>query len=69
LGEDWESAFNLIYLNRSLFLFLRFYLFICQRERKRTQAGGAADRAGRGRTSSLLSKEPDVELDPRTLGS
>jgi len=44
-------------------IFLRFYLFICQREREsvRAQAGGAA--------GLLLSREPDVGLDPRTLGS
>jgi len=34
--------------------------------REQAQAGGVV---GRGEAGSLLSKEPDVELDPRTLGS
>ena len=47
--------------------FLRFYLFICQRERKHTDRGRGRGR-GRGR-SRLPAEEPDVELDPRTPGS
>jgi len=33
---------------------------------EQAQAGGTA---GRGEAGSLLSKEPDAGLDPRTLGS
>jgi len=36
------------------------------RERARAQAGGAAE--GEGEAGFLLSREPDVGLDPRTLG-
>jgi len=36
-------------------------------ERERAQAGGASE--GEGEASSPLSKEPDVRLDSRTLGS
>ena len=47
-------------------LFLRFYLFIHERYRER-------QRIGRGRRGlpnrELPNREPDVELDPRTLGS
>jgi len=34
---------------------------------ERAQAGGAAE--GEGEADSLLSKEPDTGLNPRTLGS
>ena len=42
-------------------IFLRFYLFL----RGRAQAGGGAE----GEAGSLLSREPDMGLDPRTPGS
>ena len=45
--------------------FLRFYLF--ERERESRQAGEAAE--GEGEAGSPLSREPDVGLDPTTLGS
>jgi len=38
------------------------YVFV--RERKRAQTGGAAE----GEAGSPLSREPDVGLNPRTLG-
>ena len=41
------------------------YLFDRDRVRKRAQAGGA----GEGEAGFLLSREPDVGLDLRTLGS
>lgn len=50
----------------------RFYLFLRERDsekkRERAQAGEVA---GRGRRRSRLPpiREPDVGLDPRTLGS
>ena len=44
-------------------IFFNFYLF--DRRRERAQAGGA----GRGEAGSPLRKEPNVELDPKTLGS
>ena len=49
--------------------FKRFYLFIymTERERAHTQAGREAN--GQGEAGSLLSREPDAGLDPRTLGS
>lgn len=48
-------------------LFLRFYLFIWQREiaREGTQAWGTRE----GDAGSQLSREPDLELDLRMLGS
>ena len=42
-------------------------LFIHLTERERAQARGAAK--GEGETGSSLSREPDMGLDPRTLGS
>ena len=41
------------------------------RERESAQAEGTAEGAveGEGEAGSLLSREPDAELDPRTLGS
>lgn len=44
------------------FYSLRFYLYIWQKERQRE---GVAE----AEADSLLSKEPDAERDPRTLGS
>ena len=40
----------------------RFYLF----DRERAQAGRAAE--GEGEADFLLSREPNMGLDPRTLG-
>ena len=48
----------------SLF-FLRFYLFIWQR----SQVGGEAGREREEEAGSPLRREPDMGLDPRTLGS
>ena len=42
---------------------LRFYLF----ERESAQDGGGTEREGEA--GSELSREPDAELDPRTLRS
>jgi len=56
-----------------LLLIIIFKDFIYLREREnetdteRTQTGGAAE--GEGEAGSLLSREPDTGLDPRTLGS
>ena len=47
-----------------LLFFKRFYLFI---ERERAQAWGEVE--GEGEADSLLSREPDTGLDPRTPGS
>ena len=53
------------------YFFKRFYLFIYlrvrerERERKKTQAGGGTE----GEADSPLSREPDVGLHPRALGS
>ena len=43
----------------------RFYLF--KRERMRENTSGREE--VEGEADSLLSREPDVGLDPRTLGS
>ena len=40
-----------------------------KRENKRAQAGGVAGGEGEGETGSPLSREADMGLDPRTLGS
>ena len=42
-------------------LVLRFYLFLGERERGNMRRGGAE-----GEADSLLSREPDRVLDPRT---
>ena len=46
---------------------LRFYLFICQRERGREHKQG--EQQAEGEAGSPLSREPHVGLDPRTLRS
>ena len=38
-------------------------------ERERAQAGGVAEAEAEREAGSPLSKEPDAELDPKTLGS
>ena len=48
-----------ILLSSHYYFFLNIYLF--ERERVHTEAEGETD--------SLLSREPDVGLDPRSLGS
>jgi len=47
-------------------IFLKKILFICQRERERAQAGGAT---AEGEAGSPPSKEPNLGLNPRNLGS
>ena len=53
------------------FLFLFFFkvLFIYWTERDTVREGTAAGGVGEGEAGFLLSREPDVGLDPRTLGS
>ena len=49
-------------------LFLRFlFIYLTQRERESTRAGGAAE--AEGEAASPLGREPDAGLDPRTLRS
>jgi len=52
-----------ILLLKSSFFFLRYYLSDRDTAREGTQAGGV----GEGEAGFPLSREPDVELDPRTL--
>ena len=47
-------------------IILRFYLLIWQWERERMQEVGEAE--GGGEADSPQSREPDLELDPQTLG-
>lgn len=58
LNSCWDAEWE-------VFIFVFRILPIYLRERKR--AGGAAD--GQGETDALLSKEPEVRLKPRTLGT
>jgi len=54
---------------RSFFFFKILFIHLTQkeRERQRIQARGVAE--GEGEADSLLSREPDVGLHPRTLKS
>jgi len=52
----------------SFFFFLKI-LFIYLTEREIARAGTQAGGVGEGEAGFLLSREPDVGLDPRTLGS
>lgn len=45
------------------FLFFKDFIHLTER----AQAGGGSE--GEGEAGSLLNREPDVRLDPRTLGS
>ena len=47
----------------SFFLFLKDFIYLFDIENERAQAGGE------GKAGSLLGREPDVGLDPRTVGS
>ena len=63
---------DLFFKSRVLnFIFLFFlkilFMYLRERERERAQAGGEAE--GEGEAGSLLSREPDVGFNPRTLGS
>ena len=51
-----------------LFIFLKI-VFIYLTERERSRAGGAAEGERVGEAGSPLSREPNVGLDHRTLGS
>ena len=57
-----EKQFSLI-SDCSSFFFLRFYLLIRERERECMELGAE------GEVDSLLSREPDMGLNPRTLRS
>ena len=51
------------------FFFLRFYyLFEREKARESMGRGGQGWAEGEGEAESLLSREPDSGLDPRTLG-
>ena len=51
-----------------VFFFLnKDFIYLFERESKRTQVGGEAEREGEA--DSSLSRESHVELDPKTLGS
>jgi len=52
-------------------LFFKFFKkdFICQRGRERQRAHRQGERQAEGEAGSLLSREPDVGLDPGTPGS
>ena len=55
---------------KTFFLKILFvYLRERERERENAQAGGVAGRGRGGEAGSPLSKNPDVRLDPKTLGS
>ena len=49
------------------YFFLRFYLF--EKEREWAKEGAQAGEEAEEEADSLLNKEPDVGLDPRTLES
>lgn len=49
--------------------FLKDLLYLFDREREHAQVRGAAEGEGEGEAGSPLSREPNVGLDPRTLGS
>ena len=57
-------------MTSSLSLFFQDFVYLfekeCVREREHKHGGGAE---GEEEAGSPLSKEPDVGLDPRTLGS
>ena len=53
-------------MNTILFLKILF-IYLTQRNRENTHARGVAKREGEA--GSLLSREPNKGLDPRTLGS
>ena len=69
--KDILLIYFLTFNNESLALFLKNILFVyltareSMKERERTQ--GAAE--GEGEAGSSLSREPNVALNPRTLGS
>ena len=52
----------MLFLKKILFIYLSERV----REQERAQAGGVAER---GRSRLLMSREPDVRLDLRILGS
>ena len=63
-------------LNLRIGLFFKIlFIYLTQRERERSQVGREAgrererERERDGEAGSLLSREPDAGLDPRTLGS
>jgi len=62
LGIYLKNTKTLIFFH----IFKRFFIYSFEREREHKQGVGAE---GEGEADALLSREPDVELDPRTLGS
>ena len=69
--EATEESYR-YFLNSEDFIFFIFkkdfiYLFYRERERKHKQREKQAE--GKGEAGSLLNKEPNMGLNPRTLGS
>ena len=63
---DWERHPQL----QATHSFLRFYfIYLTGRERASEHKQGEQQSEGEGEAGSPLSREPDMELDPRTPGS
>ena len=59
--------FKALYVIGILHFFLKDFIYLFDREK--SQVDGEAGRERERETGSLLSREPDVGLDPRTLRS
>ena len=53
----------------TLLFFLKGFIYLFERKCVRERDPKQGERAEEGEADSLLSREPDVGLDPRTLGS
>ena len=63
----WSGARNLTLTLRVLFFLKMLFIYLREKEREQAQAGRGAE--GEGEADFLLCGEPDMGLDPRTLGS
>jgi len=51
------------------FFFFKDFIYLFDRERHTAREGTQAAGVGEGEAGFLRSREPDAELNPRTLGS
>ena len=69
-GGYYPHLIPLCFVHLFFFLFFNvLFIYLLERERERKKREREDGHRGREETDSPLSREPNIELDPKTLGS